>query len=115
MSWAGDQSVDFTYSDGLPSTIPAALSLGMSGFGLTHFDIGGYTSVIRNGTTRGIQFDVKLLRDEELFMRGAEMAVFTPVMRTHEGKTFVIVQISLVIHWENTQTLLPPNSSVNGY
>ena len=31
MSWAGDQNVDFSYADGLASTIPAALSLGMSG------------------------------------------------------------------------------------
>ena len=31
MAWAGDQNMDFSYADGLASTIPAALSLGMSG------------------------------------------------------------------------------------
>ena len=27
--WAGDQNVDYTLSDGMPSTIPAALSVGL--------------------------------------------------------------------------------------
>ena len=31
MSWAGDQTVDWTKSDGLPSSIVAALSLAVSG------------------------------------------------------------------------------------
>ena len=70
--WAGDQSVDFSTHDGLPTTIVAALSAGMSGCGLSHSDIGGYTSLFGNTRTK------------ELFLRWAEMAVFTPVMRTHE-------------------------------
>jgi len=72
-AWAGDQNVDFSYGDGLPTTVTSALSLGASGFGLTHFDIGGYTGFS------------PLKRTRELFMRSAEAAVFTPVMRTHEG------------------------------
>ncbi len=71
--WAGDQSVDFSRHDGLCTVICAALSAGMSGFGLTHSDIGGYTSLFGN------------VRSRELFQRWAEMAAFTPVMRTHEG------------------------------
>merc|ERR1712179_300537 len=35
MSWAGDQTVDWTKSDGLPSSIVSALSLATSGMGLT--------------------------------------------------------------------------------
>ncbi|CBY11151.1 unnamed protein product [Oikopleura dioica] len=73
VAWAGDQNVDFSYGDGLFTTIPAALSLGASGFGITHFDIGGYTGM------------PPLIRTEELFLRSAEAAVFTPIMRTHEG------------------------------
>lgn len=73
LMWAGDQSVDFTIHDGLPSTIPAGLSLGLMGNGLTHFDIGGYTSLFGN------------TRTEELMLRYLEYAVFTPYMRTHEG------------------------------
>ena len=71
--WAGDQSVDFSRHDGLCTVICAALSSGMSGCGLNHCDIGGYTSLYDN------------LRTKEVFLRWAEMAAFTPVMRTHEG------------------------------
>ncbi len=72
MLWAGDQSVDFSRHDGLCTTICAALSAGMSGYGISHSDIGGYTSMYEN------------IRTKELFLRWAEMAVFTPLMRTHE-------------------------------
>ncbi len=71
--WAGDQSVDFSRHDGLVTVICAALSAGMSGCGLNHSDIGGYTSLFDN------------CRNKEVFLRWAEMAAFTPVMRTHEG------------------------------
>ena len=73
LTWAGDQCVDFTPDDGLPSVITAALSLGMSGFGLHTCDCGGYTTLF--GLTRG----------EELMLRWLEYSCFTPVMRTHEG------------------------------
>lgn len=71
--WAGDQSVDFSMHDGLRTVICAALSAGMTGCGLHHSDIGGYTSLFDN------------CRTKEVFLRWAEMAAFTPVMRTHEG------------------------------
>ena len=71
--WGGDQSVDWSLDDGLASVIPAALSSGMSGCGLHHSDIGGYTSLHGNK------------RSKELLMRWAEMGAFTPMMRTHEG------------------------------
>jgi len=73
LMWAGDQNVDWSEDDGLPSVIPAALSLAMSGHGLHHSDIGGYTTL----------FGMK--RTKELFMRWAELAALTPVMRGHEG------------------------------
>lgn len=71
--WAGDQLVDWCIDDGLASVIPAALSSGLMGNGIHHSDIGGYT------TLHGCK------RSKELFMRWAEMAAFTPIMRTHEG------------------------------
>ena len=43
MSWAGDQAVDWSQSDGLKSSIISALSLAVNGVGLSHSDIGGYT------------------------------------------------------------------------
>ena len=73
LAWAGDQCVDWSEDDGLPSVITAALSLGMSGFGLHTSDIGGYTTLFH------------LKRDKELLLRWLEFACFTPVMRTHEG------------------------------
>lgn len=73
MMWTGDQHVDWSVDDGLPSVIPATLSLAMSGYGVTHTDIGGYT------TMPGYK------RDAELLMRWAELSAFSPVMRCHEG------------------------------
>ncbi|MED1862344.1 alpha-glucosidase [Fictibacillus nanhaiensis] len=71
--WGGDQSVNWSLDDGLASVIPAALSAGMTGCGLHHSDIGGYTSLHGNK------------RSKELLLRWLDMAAFTPVMRTHEG------------------------------
>ncbi|ESO84316.1 hypothetical protein LOTGIDRAFT_196733 [Lottia gigantea] len=74
LMWAGDQNVDFSYGDGLASTIPASFNMGLSGAGITHFDIGGYTT-----------FAPLMVRTEELLLRSAEAAVFGPVFRSHEG------------------------------
>ncbi|MGV1753986.1 alpha-glucosidase [Agrobacterium sp. CG674] len=71
--WGGDQSVDFSRHDGLVTVISGALSSGLLGNAYHHSDIGGYTSLFGN------------VRTPELMMRWAEMAAFTPVMRTHEG------------------------------
>ena len=71
--WAGDQCVDFSRHDGLQTAICGALSAGLLGNAYHHSDIGGYTSLFG------------LHRTPELLMRWAEMAAFTPVMRTHEG------------------------------
>ncbi|MFQ3619999.1 MAG: alpha-glucosidase, partial [Spirochaetales bacterium] len=71
--WAGDQLVNFSLHDGLASVIPAALSLGMCGTAIHHSDIGGYTTL------------AWVKRTPEVFQRWAELAAFTPIMRTHEG------------------------------
>ncbi len=73
MMWTGDQHVDWSIDDGLPSVIPATLSLSMSGYGITHSDIGGYTTVMH------------MTRSKELLMRWTEMNVFSPLFRSHEG------------------------------
>lgn len=73
MMWNGDQHVDFSIDDGLPSVIPASLSLSVSGFGLCHSDVGGYTTFMN------------MTRDNELYMRWCEMNVFSPLLRSHEG------------------------------
>ncbi len=73
MMWNGDQHVDFSMDDGLPSVIPATLSLAMSGYGITHSDAGGYTTILH------------MTRTKELLMRWEEMNAFSPLLRTHEG------------------------------
>lgn len=73
MMWAGDQNVDWSNDDGLPSVVRSALSLAMSGHGVHHSDIGGYTTLFG------------MHRTKELFMRWTEQAAFSPLMRTHEG------------------------------
>jgi alpha-glucosidase len=73
MFWAGDQLVNWNRDDGLPSVLPAALSLGLSGVGYWHSDLGGYTTV---GYAK---------RSAGLLGRWAELSAFTPVMRSHEG------------------------------
>jgi sulfoquinovosidase len=71
--WAGDQHVDFSDAYGLPSVITATLSMATIGVGHMHSDIGGYTTILH------------MKRSPELFMRWAEMNVFTPLFRCHEG------------------------------
>ncbi|MDY4609829.1 MAG: alpha-glucosidase [Sphaerochaetaceae bacterium] len=73
MMWGGDQNVDWSEDDGLPSALTGALSLAMSGMGLCHSDIGGYTTLYG------------MSRTKELLLRWCEFAAFTPLMRTHEG------------------------------
>ncbi|MFL1587060.1 hypothetical protein NKZ05_21525, partial [Stutzerimonas stutzeri] len=65
--------VDWSLDDGLASVVPAALSLAMTGHGLHHSDIGGYTTL----------FEMK--RSKELLLRWCDFSAFTPMMRTHEG------------------------------
>ena len=74
MMWTGDQHVDWSVDDGIPSVIPASLSLAMSGFGIAHSDVGGYTT-----------FGKEMARSRELLMRWEEMNVFSPLIRSHEG------------------------------
>ena len=71
--WNGDQHVDFTDDFGMRSALRAQLSLAFSGVGISHSDIGGYTTV------PGIK------RSKILYLRWLEMNTFTPILRSHEG------------------------------
>ena len=73
MMWTGDHHVDWSEDDGIGAVIPATLSLAMSGFGITHSDVGGYTTVS------------KMTRSRELLLRWEELNVFSPLYRFHEG------------------------------
>ncbi len=71
--WAGDQLVTFHQNHGLQSVIQAGISMGICSCGFYHFDIGGFFSILW------------IKRNRDLWMRSAEMAAFTQVMRSHEG------------------------------
>jgi alpha-glucosidase len=73
MNWNGDQLVNWSLDQGFGTVIPGTISMGFSGIGYTHSDLGGYTTV------------AWLKRSKELFMRWAEHSAFTQIMRTHEG------------------------------
>ena len=73
MMWNGDNHPDFSKDFGLPSIVPAMLSLTMCGCGLSHSDIGGYTSIMN------------LRRNMDVYKRWFEMNAFSPLMRGHEG------------------------------
>ena len=77
MFWMGDQMVSWGEHDGIKSTVTALNSAAMSGIRNLHSDIGGYTTV-KN-------VFLKVVRDRELFYRWAELNVFQPFYRTHEG------------------------------
>lgn len=75
--WLGDQLVSWDEHDGIKTAVTGLLSSGMSGFSLSHSDIGGYTTItnpIRN-----------YHRSKELLLRWIELNAFTTVFRTHEG------------------------------
>lgn len=73
MMWNGDQHVDWSRDYGIGSIVNSQLSLGLTGIGNSHSDIGGYT-------TFG-----KMTRSQELLLRWIEMNAFSMVMRSHEG------------------------------
>jgi alpha-glucosidase (family GH31 glycosyl hydrolase) len=71
--WTGDSNMTWDKGDGLPTTIPAATSVGISGFPITSTDIAGYDCITNTAT------------DKELFFRWTELGALLPVMRTHES------------------------------
>lgn len=75
--WTGDQLVDYGPQDGLASALLGTFSSGVSGWPLTHSDVGGYTSI--NAVIRNY------VRPDDLLQRWSEFAAFGVVLRTHEG------------------------------
>jgi alpha-glucosidase len=83
--WNGDQHTDTTRDYGMPCVMPASFSLGFSGAGMVHCDVGGFFSFL------------KLKRDAELFTRWMEMCAFSLLMRSHES----------IRPWANAQPYSP--------
>lgn len=68
--WIGDQEATYSNTDGLPTVIPALLSLGLSGLPFVTHDVAGFSG---GPSTKA------------LWMRWAELGALTPIFRTHEG------------------------------
>ncbi|MSP62736.1 MAG: hypothetical protein EXR72_20880 [Myxococcales bacterium] len=69
--WVGDQEADWSSWDGLPTVVPAMISLGLSGgIGWVTHDVAGFSG----GPS-----------SKELWLRWVELGAFTPILRTHEG------------------------------
>ena len=78
LMWLGDQLQSFDALDGMQSALTAALTSGLSGFSLTHSDVGGYTAV-----SKAV---IRVLRTTELNQRWSEFSAFCDaVYRSHEG------------------------------
>jgi alpha-glucosidase len=79
--WLGDQMTSWDRHDGLHSALIGQLSSGISGYTLTHADIGGYLSPQLVGISLGFK------RSDELLIRWMELAAFSPVFRTHDANS----------------------------
>jgi sulfoquinovosidase len=76
---AGQQLVDLSPADGLPSAVDGMLAGGLSGLARSHLDIGGHTTIALPGLLPDVS------RTAETHMRSAEVAAFTALMRTQPG------------------------------
>lgn len=79
--WLGDQLVSWDKYDGLKSAIVGHMNAGISGHAITHADVGGYTTI----DSPAPWLISHIHRGDELLLRWAEFAAFTPIFRTHEG------------------------------
>lgn len=71
--WPGDQQTDFGADDGLPTVVPVALGVALSGISTFGSDIAGYQNTNSPPSSK------------ELFFRWTELGALSPVMRTHHG------------------------------
>jgi len=82
MFWLGDQITSWDACDGMQSALIGMMSGGLSGWTITHAEIGGYDAI--SLPLPGIKFT----RTPELLVRWLELSVFTDAMlRGHETNT----------------------------
>ena len=72
--WSGERQASFSRRDGLPASVPAGISLGMSGGGFWHSEAGG--SLANSGARR----------NPECLARWIEIAAFSPLLRVGDGQ-----------------------------
>ncbi len=69
--WTGDQVINWSYDEGLPSVIPAALNLGFCGCPYIGPDIAGYFHSENHAS----------IISEELWIRWLQLGALSPIMR----------------------------------
>ncbi|HEU4362055.1 MAG TPA: TIM-barrel domain-containing protein [Mycobacterium sp.] len=73
-NFPGDETTDFSVSSGLQSLAPDMLNRGLAGAYGYGTDIGGYEDLLSGATTK------------ELFIRWAQWAALSPIMRLHNNQ-----------------------------
>ncbi len=73
LQWSGDQTISWN-QEGIRGLLPAALSLGLSGFPYWHPEVGGYAGV---GLPRA--------SERELWRRWLQLGALSPVLRDNYG------------------------------
>lgn len=68
--WAGDQEADWEHTDGIPTVVPAMLSMSLSGQPYVTHDVAGFSG---GPSTK------------ELYLRWTELGALSPFLRTHDG------------------------------
>lgn len=93
--WPGDQHTDWSTDRGLPSIIPAALSVGICGTNAWGPDIGGFFDAYDGSD---------IARSTELWIRWCQFGALTPIMRDHLGPKRMTTP-GAVDMWSNEHTL----------
>jgi len=75
-AWPGDQHTDWSWDHGLPSIVPAGLSIGICGTNIWGPDIGGFFDAFEESDAAS---------SVELWVRWCQFGALTPLMRDHLG------------------------------
>ncbi len=94
-AWPGDQHTDWSFDRGLPSIIPAAISVGICGTNTWGPDIGGFFDAYDGSD---------IARSTELWIRWCQLGALTPIMRDHLGPKRMTTP-EAVDMWSDEQTL----------
>ncbi len=94
-AWPGDQHTDWSPDRGLPSIVPAALSVGMCGTNGWGPDIGGFFEAYDGSGAA---------RSTELWIRWCQFGALTPIMRDHLGPKRMTTPEAVDL-WSNNRTI----------
>lgn len=94
-AWPGDQHTDWSWDRGLPSIVPAGLSIGICGTNIWGPDIGGFFDAFDGSDAAS---------SVELWVRWCQLGALTPLMRDHLGPKRM-TNPNAVDMWSNETTV----------